>query len=44
MMDLYFGQKKQFKVKMTYSICFLQTCSALLHMMLIDGLEWCGLL
>ncbi len=25
-------------------ICFLQTCSFSLHKMLIDGLEWCGVL
>ncbi len=29
--------------KMAWWICFLQTHSLLLHKMLTDGLEWCGL-
>ncbi len=38
---------KWFRVPLTStvcSICFLQTCIFSLHKMLIDGLEWCGLL
>ncbi len=44
-MDWCFGQKWWFKVKMLWWwICFLQTCSFSLHNILIDVLEWCGLL
>ncbi len=43
-MGAHFGQKLQFKVKMSQLISFLQTCSFSLHKTLIDGLEWCGLL
>ncbi len=43
-MDLYIAQKQWFKVKTSWWICFLQTHSFLLHKMLIDGLESCGLL
>ncbi len=32
------------KLKMPWWICFLQTRSFSLHKILIDGLEWCGLL
>ncbi len=32
------------KLKTSWWICFLQTRSFWLHKMLIDGLEWCGLL
>ncbi len=41
-MDSYFGQKQQFKIKMTWWICFLQTCSILLHKSLIDRHELMG--
>ncbi len=41
-MGLYFVF--QFKVKTSWCICFLLTHSFSLHNMLIDGLEWCGLL
>ncbi len=44
-MYLYFGQKQWFKVQtLWWWICFLQTHRFVLHKMLTDGLEWCGLL
>ncbi len=41
-MDLYFGQKRQFKTKMV--ALFIANMQHFTHKMLIDGLEWCGLL
>ncbi len=44
-MDLYFGQKWQFTVKMPYQwICFLQTCSFYASQALITQLKSCELL
>ncbi len=43
-MDWYFGQKFQFKVRPPWWwICFLQKCRFSLHKTFIYGLEWCGL-
>ncbi len=42
---LYFGKKRQFKVKpLLLCMCFLKTHTCLLHDMFINELEWCGLL
>ncbi len=43
--DWYLARRNRLKLKLSsWWICFLQTCSFSLHKMLIDELEWCGLL